>query len=125
MILPRWIHPSPDYGVTLTEQGQAISLKTIAYRVSCGHTTGLASSPQSYGDDDEYDDADLNGIENDYIDVESQRIDQEYMQDELKNRLTTPARPERKDSGNRGGAPIAASTSLRENVPDGSNEVAP
>lgn len=109
MILPNWTHPSPDYGVTLTEQGQAISLKTIAYRVSCGHTTGLASSPQSYGDDDDYDDADLNGIENDYIDVENQRIDQQEMEDELKHRRSRPARPERKE-GHGDASPVASST---------------
>lgn len=112
MKLPRWKHPSPDYGITLTEQGQAVSLKTIAYRVSCGQTTGLASSVQSFGDDDEYDDADLNGIENDYIDVESQRIDHEEMQEELKNRRTPPSRPVRPEhkEGHGGASPVASST---------------
>lgn len=109
MILPEWSHPSPDYGDSLTEPGQAISLKTIAYRVSVGQATGLSQSPSSYGDDDDFDDPDLNGLENDYIDVESQRIDQQYIQDELKHRSSTPARPEREE-GHGGASPVASST---------------
>lgn len=91
MKLPKHFHPDVDYGISMTEPGQAISLQTIAYRVSIGQTTGLASIPQEYGDDGD-DDPDYNGMEAERLDAQSAIIDFREEQEELKKRASIKKR---------------------------------
>lgn len=111
MIIPDISHPNSDYGTSLTEPNQAISLKTIAYRVSCGQTTGLCTIPQSYGEDDE-DEPDLNGMTAEYLDVMSDKIDAEYKQrayeKSIKSRPKVKAPAENRGAGAE--SPAASST---------------
>ena len=96
MRLPKHSHPNVDYGISMTEPGQAISLQTIAYRVSIGQTTGLASIPQEYGDDGD-DDPDYNGMEAERLDAQSAIIDFREEQEEQKKLASSkkPSQPEK------------------------------
>lgn len=75
MKLPEFIKPKCFTHPSLTEPGQALSLREVVYRVSRGETTGIGRLPDEYGEDDGADDPYLNGLEADALEVAQIAID--------------------------------------------------
>lgn len=92
MILPQFIPTSEFREPSLTEPGQAVTLKDIVYRVSRGGTTGLSSIPLDYGEDDPVDDANYNGCDVDYIDAANDMINLSQQQSVFRSKLNASQR---------------------------------
>lgn len=87
MKLPEFIKPKYFTHPSLTEPGQALSLREVVYRVSRGETTGIGRLPDEYGEDDGADDPYLNGLEADALEVAQIAIDLSAKKKKVDNRL--------------------------------------